>query len=344
MKTTTPTAEEFFASHGFDAKGNPINAPKAERDETIYDLDRFIGAQLEDHEVSRDCAEDIEQAAERSETLAATYKAQGKLDRVKEYEQDARELRQLAAFTARNTFRIHALFSEAFAHAVNGGNWHIAQAHLIDAIKSDEADFALKVASTRALAEIATFAGDTGSDFDGRWLSELAGIPPTTARDLITAAHAVESGVAVILTGTEHGGRKAFLEIAEMTPARRREVVTAVKTCLTRYLLENAVEKERKKRTRNLSPTELRALDLIGCNNEDGWHKLTTLSIDEGNEWLAAAVDEALRKRVLSERTEARASQTLSDLKKRLHRNVPRGAPSRMHGLGFVPGVKCRGV
>jgi hypothetical protein len=332
MKTTTPTAEEFFASHGFDANANPINAPKAERveGETIYDLDRFTSGQLDDHEVSRDCVEDIEQAAERAETLAATYIALGKIDRVREYEQDARELRQLAAFTARNTFRVHALFSEAFAHAVNGGNWHIAQAHLIDAIRSDEADFALKVASTRALAEIATFAGDTGSDFDGRWLSELAGIPPTTARDLITAAHAVESGVAVILTGTEHGGRKAFLEIVEMTPARRRAVVTAVKTCLTRYLLENAIEKERKQRARNISIAELNALTLIGCNNPEGWHKLTTLGIDEGTEWLAAAVDEALRKRVLSERTEARAAQTLSDLKKRLHRNAtPRQSPRR---------------
>jgi len=331
MKTTTPTAEEFFASHGFDANANPINAPKADHveGETIYDLDRFTSGQLDDRELSRDCVEDIEQAAARTEALAATYKAQGKPDRVKEYEQDSRELRQLAAFTARNTFRIHALFSEAFAHAVNGGNWHIAQAHLIDAIKSDEADFALKVASTRALAEIATFAGDTGSDFDGRWLSELTGIPSSTARELIAAAHAVESGVAVILTGTEHGGRKAFLEIVEMTPARRRAVVTAVKTCLTRYLLENAIEKERKQRSRNISIAELNALTLIGCNNPDGWHKLTTLGIDEGNEWLVAAVDEALRKRVLSERTEARASQTLSDLRKRLHRNAAPRQSSR---------------
>ena len=124
MKTITPTAEEFFASKGLDEDGNPINA-KAKRvdgDETIYDLDRFTSGQFDDHEVSRDCVEDIEQAAERAEKLAATYKAQGKPERVKEYEQDARELRQLAAFTARNTFRIHALFSEAFAHAVNGGN------------------------------------------------------------------------------------------------------------------------------------------------------------------------------------------------------------------------------
>src|SRR5258708_1880076 len=111
MKTTTPTAEEFFASHGFDANANPINTLKAERlegDETIYDLDRFTSGQLDDREVSRDCVEDIEQAAERAETLAATYKAQGKHDHVREYGRDARELRQLAAFTARNTFRIHA--------------------------------------------------------------------------------------------------------------------------------------------------------------------------------------------------------------------------------------------
>lgn len=341
MKTTTPTAEEFFASHGFDAKGNPINAPKAERDETIYDLDRFVGAQLEDREISHDCVADIEQALAHTEARLANVKAQRRPGHVNaheyedlvkehEYEEHAKELRQLAAFTARNTFRIHTLFSEAFAHAVNGGNWHIAQAHLIDAIKSDEADFALKIASTRALAEIATFAGDTGVDFDGRWLSDLADIPSSTARELITAAHAVESGVAVILTGTEHGGRKAFLEIVDMTPARRRAVVTAVKTCLTRYLLENAIERERKQRARNISIAELNALTLIGCNNPDGWHKLTTLSIDAGNEWLAAAVDEALRKRVLSERTELRATQTLSDLKKRLHRNAtPRQSTRR---------------
>jgi hypothetical protein len=339
MKTTAPqTAEEFFASEGYDENGEPINAPKseyAEGDQTIYDLDRFVGGQLDDREVSGDSVEDIMQAAERTEALAAAYIAQG--ERAEEYKRDARELRQLAEFTARNTFRIHALFSEAFAHAVSGGHWHIAQAHLIDAVKSDEADYALKVASTKALAEIATFAGDTGSDFDGRWLAELAGIPLRTGQDLVASARDIESGVAVILVGTEHSGRKAFLEIVEMTPARRREVVTAVKRCLTRYLLENAIEKERKQRARNISLAELRALALIGCNDEDGWQKLTTLSVDEGNEWLAAAVDEALRKRVLSERTEERASQTLSELKKRLHRNAAPRRSSRRNTNSVTP-------
>lgn len=346
MKTTTLAADDILASEGYDKNGYPINAPKAECVEgaqTIYDLDRFVGGQLDDREVSREPVEDIEQAAERSKALAAMYKSQGNYERAKEYKRDARELRQLAEFTARNTFRIHALFSEAFAHAVNGGHWHIAQAHLIDAVKSDEADYALKVASTKALAEIATFAGDTGAAFDGRWLADLAGIPLRSAQDLIASARDIESGVAVILVGTEHGTRKAVRELAEMTPARRREAVAAVKACLTKYILENAIEKERKQRTRNISPTELRALDVIGCNNEEGWKKLTTLSIDEGNAWLAAAVDEALKKRVLSERTEERAEQTLSDLKSRLQRNAaPKESrrskrPYRLEGTRLAP-------
>jgi hypothetical protein len=104
MKMTTPTAEEFFASHGFDAKGNPINAPKAERDEAIYDLDRFIGAQLEDREISHDCVADIEHALANTEARLANVKAQNRPghvnaheyeDRVKEheYEEHAKELR-----------------------------------------------------------------------------------------------------------------------------------------------------------------------------------------------------------------------------------------------------------
>jgi hypothetical protein len=115
----------------------PINSPKSvEVDEKIYDLDRFTSGQLDDREVSRDCVEDIEQALARTEARAAEYTAQGRPDHVREYEGQAHELRKLAEFTARNVFRIYALFSEAFAHAVNGGHWHIAQAHLIDAIKA----------------------------------------------------------------------------------------------------------------------------------------------------------------------------------------------------------------
>jgi hypothetical protein len=139
---------------------------------------------------------------------------------------------------------------------------------------------------------------------------------------LIASARDIESGVAVILMGTEHGSRKAVREFAEMTPVRRREAVAAVKQCLTRYLLANAIDKEKKQRSRNISLAELRALNLIGCNNEDGWNRLIVLSIEESNAWLAIAVDEALRKRVLSERTEERAKRTLTDLRSRLQRNA----------------------
>jgi tetratricopeptide (TPR) repeat protein len=337
MKTTALTAEDIFEQHGLDENGRDLNALKDEYypgDETRH-RDHFGRQQAalapddDDREVSRDSVEDMREAAKRDEERAKVLLAQGKRERAKEALKQAHELRELADDKAHNVLRTHELFSEAFSLAVEAGHWHIAQAHLIDAVKSDEADYALKVASVKALAEIATFAGDTGADFDGRWLAGLAGIPLRSAQDLIASARDIESGVAVILTGTEHGSRKAVRKLADMTPARRREAVAAVKQCLTRYLLENAIAKERKQRARNISISELRALAFIGCNNEEGWHKLTTLSIDEGNAWLAAAVDETLRKRVLSERTEERAKQTLSDLKSRLQRNATPTAPRR---------------
>ena len=329
-------ATKILEEAGFDEHGRSLNEPADdafEGDATRY-RDYFgRGNSLdEDATFSQNAAEldDIKQAAQRDEDLAkallesnANERPRNALERAEEADRHARELRQLAAATARQVLRTHELFSEAFTHAVNGGHWNVAQAHLLDAIKSADADHALKVACVKALAEIVSFVpGDNGSPFDGPWLAELAGIPLRSAQDLIASAHALESGIAAILVGTEYGSRKALRELAEMTPARRRAAVKAVRQYLTTYLLEHAAKKEKRQRSRNFSITELRSLALAGLNNEEGWSRLLSLDTDGGNAWLADEVDKALRQRTLSERTEARGKQTLTALKSRIRRNV----------------------
>lgn len=325
--THTDDATRFLEAHGCDENGRRLGAAgKADSDTACFE---YFEAQQNDEEkvVARLKAnavelDDIRRAAQRDEERAKTLRASGAHERADEAERHAFELRQLAATTARHVLRVHEIFGEAFAHAFNSERWHVARAHLVDAIKSADADYALKVSCAKALAEVAAFTGDDGgSSFDGAWLSKAAGIPLRTAQDLTASARALDSGVAAILTGTEHGSREAVRKLIDMTPARRRDAIHAVRACVTSYLLKHAIGKEKARRTRNVSITELRALTLIGCNNEDGWKRLISLDNEAGNTWLAGELDAALARRALSERSEATGRETLTALRTRIRKN-----------------------
>ena len=272
--------------------------------------------------------DDIRQAAERDEARARALRAKGDHERAKEAERDARELRQLVAVTARRILQVHELFSAAFFHAVEGEHWVVAQAHLIDAIKSNEADYALKISCAKALSEIAHYLpGDTG-EFDGKWLTALTGIPLRTAQDYIAGARSLESGVAAIITGTDYGDRAGVRNLVAMTPAKRYEVVHGyISNYLTKYLVTHSITKEKRRRSRNFSITEMRALSVIGLNNEEGWAALLACDSEAGTAWLAAALDAKLRKddrnqRALSEATVSRGNHALTELNTRIRRNA----------------------
>jgi hypothetical protein len=318
----------FLEKHGFDKFARSFDETDTPDDNSksyraCYDPpDDDLDERIRQNAVE---LEDIRQAAQRDEDRAKAYRAAGEYERAEEAEKDAHELRQLAANTARQVLRVHDLFSEAFSHAVNGGHWHIAQAHLLDAIRSNDADHALKIACAKALAEIASFApqGDDGGAFDGQWLANLSGIPLRTAQDLVESARSLESGVASILTGTEHGSRKAVRDFIEMTPARQRELLKLVRTFVTRYLIEQEIKKEKRQRSRNISITELRALTVIRLNNEEGWNHLLSLDTDAANTWLENELNRALdqRHQILSEVTMQRGRDAATALRSRRHRN-----------------------
>lgn len=302
-KTTALTAERILASEGYDKNGFPIDAPK-DTDATIYNLERFISGQqsalaLDDDERDEisnaiNADDDIAQIAEREAMRAAALRSNGQHERADEAMQHAVELRALATKSVvRKTLKTDAITgSDEFANAVLRGDFQTAREHLIAAVKSEDGDHALKAACVRALIEIAPLVGDdTGEDFNGAWLEKLADIPLRTAQDLIQSANALESGLATLLIGTEHGGRKAFRKIAAMTPARRREAMASLKQCLTLHLIEFAGKREKSKHSRSICKSELKVLSRVGFNNEEGWDILTELSAKDGKKWLAAMLD-----------------------------------------------------
>lgn len=326
-------ATAFLKRAGYDQNGRDPNAiaVAVADDDAMQCRDYFDppGDDDLDDRIRQNALEvdDIRRAAKRDEERSNRFRENGENERADEALRHAHELRQLAASTVRQVFRVHDLFSEAFTHAVNGGHWHVAQAHLIDAIRSSDADYALKVACAKALSEIVTFLpGDNGAAFDCHWLAELAGIPIRTAQDLVASARSLGSGVATILTGTEHGSRKAVREFIEMTPARQRELLKMFRSHVTRFVLEHEIKSEKRRRSRSLSITELRALTLIHLNNEEGWGLVLSLDTHAANAWLAAEMDKAIKQRVLSEESEQRGRDTLASFNSRLKRNDSDGS------------------
>jgi hypothetical protein len=334
--TTLAAADTPLASKGFDENGFPINAPKIVgeefEDETIYDVDRHTGQPKEatpalDDSETRDDVEGVQRALAVALADVKAHPANGDNIRLIALEREAFELnvelRALMAESTRRTLDVHELYSGKFADAVKWGTWPEAFAHLRAGIRDDKADHALKVACVKAAIEIASLCGaDDGTDFDARWLAKIADIPLRTAQDLLTSAHALESGIAALLVGTEHGGRKGVRALAKLTPARRRKAVEALREHLTLHLLEFAAKREKARRTRNISISELDALTAIGLNNRTGWAALTEQSVSDGKKWLATALDKV-------EAAERRHGETAE----------PRGCDARVNGRRVLPSL-----
>jgi hypothetical protein len=297
---------KFLADRGIDETGNPINAPKIVgeefEDETIYEVERHTGqpeeivAAPDDDFEARDDIVGVKHALEVAIANVKAHPADGdnilKLALEREAFEIHRELRALVAESTRKKLDVHAIYRGKLADAVKWGNWAEAFAHLRAGIRDNNADHALKVACVKAAIEIASLCGaDDGTDFDGGWLAKIADIPLRTAQDLLTSAHALESGIASMLVGTEDGGRKGVRALAAMTPARRRKAVEALREHLTLHLLEFAAKREKARRTRSVSLSELDALTAIGMNDRTGWTALTRLSVSDGKKWLAATLD-----------------------------------------------------
>lgn len=332
------TTDALLASKGFDpANANPINAPKingeAFEDATIYDVERHTGQPEEivpapdDDTEARDDIEGVRHALEVAMANVKAHPADGDSVRLLALERDAfeihRELRALVAESTRKKLNVHELYSGKFADAVKWANWADAFAHLRAGIRDDKADHALKVACVKAAIEIASLCGtDDGTDFDARWLAKIADIPLRTAQDLLTSAHALESGIAALLVGTEHGGRKGMRALAAMTPARRRKAVEALREHLTLHLLEFAAKREKARRTRSISLSELDALTAIGMNDRTGWAALTEQSVKDGKRWLATALDKL-------EAAELRHGDNAE----------PRGCDARVNGRRVLPSL-----
>jgi hypothetical protein len=328
---------KFLADRGIDETGNPINAPKIVgeefEDETIYEVERHTGqpeeivAAPDDDFEARDDIEDVKQALEVAMANVKAHPADGdnilKLALEREAFEIHRELKALVAESTRKKLDVHAIYRGEFADAVKWGNWAEAFAHLRAGIRDDKADHALKVACVKAAIEIASLCGaDDGTDFDGAWLAKIADIPLRTAQDLLTSAHALESGIASMLVGTEDGGRKGVRALAAMTPARRRKAVEALRERLTLHLIEFAAKREKARRTRSVSLSELDVLDAIGLNNREGRRALTDLSVKDGKRWLATALD----------KVEAAERRHGDDAE-------PRGCDARVNGRRVLPSL-----
>ena len=329
------TTDALLASEGFDpANANPINVPKTIgeefEDETVYDVDRHTG-QPEDFVPAPDdfeAPDDIEGVQHALAVAIANVKAHPadgdnilKLALEREAFEIYRELKALMADSIRKKLDVHAIYSGALATDMLRGDFRAAHERLCALVKDDNADPALKIAGVKSIIEIAPLSGaDNGENFDGAWLAKTVGIPLRTAQDLITVARSLESGIASMLVGTEDGDRKGLRALAKLTPARRRKAVEALREHLTLHLLEFAARREKARRTRNVSLSELKALSAIGLNNPEGWAALTEQSVKDGKRWLAATLDKC-------EAAERRHGDNAE----------PRGCDARVNGRRVLP-------
>jgi hypothetical protein len=328
--------DALLASKDLDpATAQPINAPKIIgeefEDETVYDVNLFTGqtevtvAAPDDDTEAPDDIEGVQHALAVAVANVKAHPADGDNILKLALEQEAfeihRELKALMADSTRKKLDVHAIYSGGLATDMLRGDFRAAHARLCALVKDDNADAALKISGVKSIIEIAPLSGaDNGEDFDGAWLAKAVGIPLRTAQDLIAMARSLESGIASMLVGIEEGGRKGVRALAKLTPAQRRKAVEALREHLTLHLLEFAAKREKARRTRSISLSELDALDAIRLNNREGRRALTDLSVKDGKRWLAAAMDKC-------EAAERRHGDDAE----------PRGPDARVNGRRVLP-------
>jgi hypothetical protein len=322
------TTDALLVSKGFDpANAQPINAPKIAgeelEDETIYDVDRHtwrpgknsealdgtwqpendeeptLGTGQPEEGLTPATDDDSETCYDidgARQALAVTvaniesHPADGDNCSLMALHRDAEELRALMKqIAAREALKVRDLSSNrAFRAAVLKGDISTAQRLMLDVIRDAEAPYALRVACITATVEIAP---DDGSDYNGEWLAKIADIPLRTAQDLISSSRSLIEGLASELVGTADETRKGVRAIGAMTPEAQSLVIKAVRAFRTQRLLERAGKREKARRVRGISLSELRLLAPIGLCNEEGWAAMTELAPQEAKAWLAETFD-----------------------------------------------------
>jgi hypothetical protein len=229
----------------------------------------------------------------------------------------AEELQALARNIQRRVIQNHSLFGDRLEAALARNDLQSAEAQLLEAINSPHADYALQVTCVRALIEIQSLRPceeEPLRPFDGKWLAARAGLKSWTAQRLLNDARKEESGVAAILIGTAWGGRKQLRDLLDAAPSRRREVVNAVRACVTKYVLEHEI-KVNENRRRKLSITDLRVLDFIGLNIGPIREELADMQSDLAVKWLASKLDEYVERLETYKRQDKRTRESIASMK-----------------------------
>ncbi|MCK1611031.1 MULTISPECIES: hypothetical protein [unclassified Bradyrhizobium] len=279
------------------------------RSESYDDIDARLDQQALEVSDTRQAANDERKRAQ--ELLAAGNSIEADCALA-----SARQLDAQANSNVRRVLQNRRLFSERFTRMAEEGRWAEVASDLVAAIKSPEADHALRVACTQCLREIApSFLGDTAIRFDARWLADRAGIPLRTAQELMSDANRIEAGIAALFIDTELGSRKALQEFASEAPSTQRARASTVQAHLTQHLLACGMATEKRKRTGSVSVTELRALAYIGRNDETGWAHLLALSPAHRTEWLGQMIEARERQTAIEERRSERMNRALRQIK-----------------------------
>lgn len=306
LKAGVPLADDLVSRHQAEAR---LAAPHF----------TDIAGQLD--EPSSDSISDMEAAAAREFERAQRLIAGEQKDYFEYQSAIARgkELQALARNTQRQVIQNHNLFGNRFEAALARNDIESAEAQLIEALGSEHADYALQVACVRALIELQSLYPDQDSEspFDGKWLAARAGLQSWTAQRLVNDARRVESGVAALLTGTPWGKRKELRDLLDAAPSRQREIVKAVGACVTKYVLEHEIKMQAKRR-RKLSLTELNVLDFIGLNVGAIREALAEMEIGKAIDWLAAKLDDFVKRMEVSKRRERRTAEQIKTMQSEL--------------------------
>jgi hypothetical protein len=299
------TTDELLASKGFDpTNAQPIDSPKIVDEESddgaIYDVNRHtwepqthVAAPDDDSEPGDDI-DGMRDALAFTVASIEAHPVDGDDSDNVSLMSKHREAAELHALMKRNAARealkVRDLSSDrAFRAAVLKGDTRTAQRLMQEVIQDTKAPYALRVACVTATIELVP----DDCNCNGEWLHGITGLPLRTCQDLISSSRSLIAGLASELVGTKDETWKGVRAIGEMSPKVQSRVIEAVRKFRTSRLLELACKREKARRVRGISLSELRMLAPIGLCNEEGWTTMTELSAKDSTSWLSEAFDKS---------------------------------------------------
>jgi hypothetical protein len=249
-----------------------------------------------------DAIEDATQALAVTEAAIKEQPRDGDLYRILELKREAFELRtEIQTLIERNA-KHEALAVKSFASdpefvaAVRDENFPVVLDKLCEVVRENKLPYALLVAAVGGIFQVAPLVegADDGSKMDDKYLNRLTGRARSSCKELVEAWHALGTGVALLLLGTEDETCTGVQRYARMTPEKLAAAVEETGKYHTALMIAFAGAREDTARARKFKRSELNTLTLVGMNCDEALERLESMTAKQGEQWLAKILDQHL--------------------------------------------------